>query len=288
MRSGITSVLAISAVLGLATVSMGASLHSEGFETDMGGWSSYQSELSRVYQGSTGISPASGDYHLELTDPANLPQDYYSGAYSFLGGSRTTLGANWSSSLQIYIDLDDPMIAAGTYGFDISQAMYNVGNDHEQDNIFHVGAADPNESGSNGLYVNASHNTDFELKPGKLTRPSQPYGSAEAPGMFTQSGWYTFGWQFSSAGSDVTVAFSVVDAAGNPLWSADWVTEAYSPSEAGGNGYMWINYADATRLAIDNASVSTPEAAIPEPMTMLAFGSAVAGLGGYIRRRRRA
>jgi hypothetical protein len=28
--------------------------------------------------------------------------------------------------------------------------------------------------------------------------------------------------------------------------------------------------------------------AIPEPMTMLAFGSAVAGLGGYIRRRRRA
>jgi hypothetical protein len=28
--------------------------------------------------------------------------------------------------------------------------------------------------------------------------------------------------------------------------------------------------------------------AVPEPMTMLAFGSAVAGLGGYIRRRRRA
>jgi hypothetical protein len=36
--------------------------------------------------------------------------------------------------------------------------------------------------------------------------------------------------------------------------------------------------------------ISTQQAppAVPEPMTMLAFGSAVAGLGGYIRRRRRA
>jgi hypothetical protein len=36
------------------------------------------------------------------------------------------------------------------------------------------------------------------------------------------------------------------------------------------------------------APAGNPLPVVPEPMTMLAFGSAVAGLGGYIRRRRRA
>jgi hypothetical protein len=50
----------------------------------------------------------------------------------------------------------------------------------------------------------------------------------------------------------------------------------------------------AARLGVDydvywdNLSVGLAQAPVPEPMTMLAFGSAVAGLGGYIRRRRRA
>jgi hypothetical protein len=35
-------------------------------------------------------------------------------------------------------------------------------------------------------------------------------------------------------------------------------------------------------------SIVSSRAAVPEPLTMLAVGSAVAGLGGYIRRRRRA
>jgi hypothetical protein len=37
-----------------------------------------------------------------------------------------------------------------------------------------------------------------------------------------------------------------------------------------------------------DVTLEVERAPVPEPMTMLAFGSAVAGLGGYIRRRRRA
>jgi hypothetical protein len=44
------------------------------------------------------------------------------------------------------------------------------------------------------------------------------------------------------------------------------------------------NFNEQQTYYYDNLSVSS----VPEPMTMLAFGSAVAGLGGYIRRRRRA
>jgi hypothetical protein len=44
------------------------------------------------------------------------------------------------------------------------------------------------------------------------------------------------------------------------------------------------NYGVDADIYFDNFQAQ----AVPEPMTMLAFGSAVAGLGGYIRRRRRA
>jgi hypothetical protein len=53
--------------------------------------------------------------------------------------------------------------------------------------------------------------------------------------------------------------------------------------------WAWENRAELDPDAF-SASYFAAEAGnpVPEPMTMLAFGSAVAGLGGYIRRRRRA
>jgi len=50
-----------------------------------------------------------------------------------------------------------------------------------------------------------------------------------------------------------------------------------------GNTYTWSNIVISDNFA-EAAGISAP---IPEPMTMLAVGLTVAGLGGYVRKRRR-
>jgi hypothetical protein len=54
-----------------------------------------------------------------------------------------------------------------------------------------------------------------------------------------------------------------------------------------GSAYVWdvqVTYLDEDDE--EQILVAGPQQVVPEPMTMLAFGSAVAGIGGYIRRRR--
>jgi hypothetical protein len=50
---------------------------------------------------------------------------------------------------------------------------------------------------------------------------------------------------------------------------------------------VWPGLENDVQAYVDDITFE-PTSAVPEPLTMLAVGSAVAGLGGYIRRRRRA
>ena len=277
MRKLVTICAVVTMMLAVSGAAQAVPLHQEGFENDLGDWTSYNSPLTRVYQGSTGIPPASGDYHVELGDPA--PGDG-SGAYSYLGGARDNFGSGWSSSIDIYIDLDDSEIAAGTYGFVLSQAINNAaGTAGEEDNIFHVGARDLEPDGSYELYVNASHGTGGGYD--HVLDPPGYHGGDNSPGQFTQSGWYTFGWNFepSTERTDydfVYVTWSVVDAADNELWSQSWTTEGYEIQDVGKNRYMWFVEAEADRLAIDNVTM------IPEPATLCLLG-----LGSLLLRRKK-
>jgi hypothetical protein len=264
-----------------------AGSHFEGFETDIGDWQEYSSQLTRVSSGTTGISSAAGNYHLELTDPIEPGEDYYSGAYSFLGGSSTSFGNGWSSSADVYIDVADSRVATGGYGFDLSQAMYDTEGNHEQDNIFHVHSVDPEGDGTYDIYLNASHNTNGIQT--NLASAGQPYGSSEPARKFIDSGWYTFQFDFSPSpdlSGDIEIDFSVIDESDNVFWHADWITEAYTITEAGGNGYMWFTFADTDRLAVDNVTMTVvplPAAAWAGMVLMGAMGG-VAGIKRKLRR----
>jgi hypothetical protein len=97
----------------------------------------------------------------------------------------------------------------------------------------------------------------------------------------TSSTWHVFGTTETYWGDTLAeLVDKKVPDEGDTLWGDLDVIITYV--EAGTwnrDGYTYEAY-------VDNIAVNG--VAIPEPMTMLAFGSAVAGLGGYIRRRRRA
>jgi len=216
-------------VLGTAQATI---LHQQDFE---GGttadWNSYKSTLT------IGTDSTSGNKYLVLTDPTTIPEGYHSGAYSWLGGARSNLGVNWSSSADVFIDLNDSRIATGKYGFDLTQAMYDTGGSHEQDNIFHVGAADPEGDGTYSVYLNASHNTDFETNAYKLTHTSPAYSDGLTPGVFTESGWYTFGVSFAESTdpghpNHIDVQFSVHDDQGTEFWATSPKTSVMSRAES--------------------------------------------------------
>ena len=72
--------------------------------------------------------------------------------------------------------------------------------------------------------------------------------------------------------------------------------------EDGGGAYFWLAAAQGTNVPFNTTAyrlvgdmyngglqvLSAPPAVVPEPMTMLAIGLGISGLGGYVRKRRRA
>jgi len=248
----------------------------ESFEDSPIGWLAYGSNVNAVASGINGINATDGSYY-GMIGPVYSD---YTGAYDTFGDNNAVFGAGFSAGTDIYIDLSDAQIAAGTYGFDFTVAINNSSGNHAQDNIFHVGAID-NGNGGYSVGVNASHNSGFALNPGQIN--SSPFGSL--PSIFDQSGWYTFQVTFtpSAIPDSVDVLFEVLDDVGGTLFSASTLNgpAQYTLATAGGDRYGWLTYVEtANGLAIDSTFVS----AVPEPTSL-----ALLGLGGLaLMRRRRA
>lgn len=247
----------------------------EGFEGGAPyGLGSYQSDVTVVASGTGGITSSDGSFHAVIKDPETLPDGYYSGAYDTFGANNATFGDGWSSSVDVYIDLLDPAVAAGTYGFDYTIAINNSAGSHAQDNIFHVGALDDGLGGYD-VTLNASHNSDFVLNTYKLQN------GLGTMGTLTQSGWYTFEVAFSESATpdSVDIDFAVYDDGGSLVWSASNLSSPaqYTLSTAGGDRYGWFTYSAATELAVDNINV------IPEPASMALIGLFTAGI--WVKRR---
>ena len=272
----VVGVVGIFAIGGAARADVG---HFEGFESGEHSWNSYYSQLEGVASGTGGIASSGGSYHLQITDPVS--SEDHTGAYSWLGGKSATWGGGWSSSIDIYVDLNDSTIKSGTYGFHLSQSICDTeGSPYLQDNIWHVGAVDDGNSGFE-VGVNTGHNTDTTPS-SRVLNPAN-YHNVDY-GTLAHTGWYTFETAFGPSTSTqhpdkVDVTWTLYDAAGNVVWYANETTEHYKEEEAGGDGYLWFKTITADKLHIDNVAV------VPEPATLSLL--AVAGVGVLLKRRKR-
>ena len=247
----------------------------EGFESETHSWNSYMSQLEIVSSGTDGVSSSGGSYHLRITDPEGSEDS--TGAYTYQGGKSNVWGGGWSSTIDVYIDLDDSHVKDGTYFWNLSQHINRNTGDYGKDNFFHLGAVDDGAGGYQ-LAVNSGHSGSGNTVLDPANYHSESYGT------FSETGWYTFMWEFGPSTStqhpdEIDVTWTVFDGDGTVVWSANETNEELLESEAGGNRYLWFTDIGADRVLIDNATV------VPEPATM-----SLLGLGGLalLRRRRKA
>ncbi|MCB0597479.1 MAG: HYR domain-containing protein [Lewinellaceae bacterium] len=220
-------------------------VHEQGFEDPgfaMGGddWNANGSNVTREVSGANSgasgasITSADGAAHAAVA-PASA-----GAAFTRLGGYSSSFGNGFRTSLDVYLDLADPAVAADTYGWDLSSAVSDPAGAHRRDFIFHTAS---NASGE--ILVAGSNNTNF-------TRRNDLASINHY--TVTTSGWYTFEWIFRDAGGGVlAVDLNLKDAAGTILW-----TETRSdPSDiigstVGGNRYIWFTFTETSYLPIDN------------------------------------
>ena len=145
----------------------------EGFESEPHSWIGYQSQLERVSSGTDGVASAGGNYHLKITDDPPNP----TGAYTYQGGTSDVWGGGWSSSLDVYMDLEDSHIQNGAYFWNLTQSIY----EYEQDCFFHIGAVSDGAGGYE-VGVNSGHNQSGNT----VLSPANYHG--ESYGTFAESG----------------------------------------------------------------------------------------------------
>jgi hypothetical protein len=210
-------------------------------------WNDYNSALSRVASGTNGIPSKSGGFH-GVIDSTVLPAapDDFTGAFNRLRGYSPVFGTGFRTTLDVYIDLSDPAVAAKTYGWDLSTAASNQANGHRRDFIFHAAADDNTNPGM--VLIGASNNSGFTKRNDLETINHY---------VIAVTGWYTFEWDFHDKGDGtLEVDLNLRDASNTLLW-----TETRNdPSDViatvvGGNRYMWFTFLTVDELAIDNTAL---------------------------------
>lgn len=253
-------------LVALLSASAFAVSYSQGFEDDADGW---YDNVALGGSGLNGIDAKSGDYYGITNKNA--------GDFTRWGGYSTLFPTGgYTTQLSIYLDMNGGW-ANGTQ-FDYTSAISGPDNNHRRDFIFSVGFY--NEGAMNQFSVTASNNS-----------PGNPKDPARDPLQLTAEGWYTFQHKFYDNAGVLAVDLSVLDASGASLetWTLSTPLDIIGET-VGGNRYGWFATNGFDFLAIDDArafdNVQPTNGSVPEPVTMAGLFLGVAGLAGYVRRRR--
>jgi len=221
-------------------------------------WNEYNSPIARVETGTDGINSKTGEAHgyVNSTILPSAPGDY-SGIFSRLGGYSSSFGNGFVSSVDVYLNLDDPNVATSTYGFDVSTAASKQNGDNLRDFIFHA-AGEPGK-----IVIAASNNSNFARR-GDLSSLNH-YD-------VTSTGWYTLKWTFRNNSGVLAVDCQLLNAGGSVLWTETRTAPTdLIASVVGGNRYMWFTFIAADKLAIDNTTLTRNLAVTPASLSGTAF-----------------
>jgi autotransporter-associated beta strand protein len=222
-------------------------------------WNAYSSAMNRVPSGTDGILSKSGVAHAVIDStviPAS-PFDY-TGVFGRLGAYSKVFGAGFRSSVDVYLDLSNPAVAADTYGWNVSTAASTQSGGHLRDFVIHA------SSDTNGNILIAADNNSNFAKRNDLASINHY--------TVTNSGWYTLEWVFRDNSGVLAVDCNLRDAGGLLLW-----TETRSdPSDliatvVGGNRYMWFTFLQVDKLAVDNTYLERNAAVVCDPASGTPF-----------------
>jgi hypothetical protein len=239
--------------------SAGSASYFQGFESPCFGppyqpgageldWVRYYSEVVRVATGTSGIASRNGFFHSEMRPPLPTAPGANTGAYTRLGGYRTSFGGGFTVELDVYFDLTDPRVQSGInadYGWDSTAAVNNQAGAHRRDFIFHAAS---NTSGQ--ILIGASNTSAFAPIPNLASGPHY---------VVAASGWYTLQWVFRDAGNGtLAVDTNLRASGGNLLWSRT-LNDASDviATQIGGNRYLWFVFMQSGRMAMENVRLNS-------------------------------
>ncbi|MDF1697136.1 MAG: right-handed parallel beta-helix repeat-containing protein [Saprospiraceae bacterium] len=226
----------------------------DGFENGIAtDWISFNSQITTTPSGA--IPSSSGANYGDI----NTTVDAQTGMFTRLGGYNSTFGDGFRTSLDVFMDLNDPAVIADTYGWDLSSAVNNQSGGHRRDFIFHTA----NDVAGN-ILVGGSNNTNFSRREDIATLNHY---------TITSTGWYTFEFVYRDAGDgSLAVDLNLLDAAGNSLWTETRNTPSdVIATEIGGNRYMWFTFIATDNLAIDNTTRANTLFATASPVSGSSF-----------------
>jgi hypothetical protein len=202
-------------------------------------WNEFNSPIVRVSSGTDGIASKTGAAHARASGTGSP-----TGVFSRLGGYGNAFNNGFIASQDVFINLADPMVAASTYGFDVSVAANTPGGSHRRDFVFHA-------AGSPGQVLIAGDNNSNFARRNDLGTLS-PY-------TITSSGWYTFEWVFRNNAGVLAVDLNL-RAADGTLLRTQTLSDGSDTigGTVGGNRYMWFTFLAVTNLHLDNTSLIRP------------------------------